>query len=47
VRTSGLQISTTPALTTLDDYHRESREQRISMEVRYPSDKIIKLDEEE
>lgn len=47
VRTSGLQISTSPALTTLDDYHRESREQRISMEVRYPSDKIIKLDEED
>ena len=47
VRTSGLQIATTPALTTLDDYHGESREQRISMEVRYPSDKIIKLDEEE
>jgi hypothetical protein len=47
VRTSGLQIATTPALTTLDDYHGESREQRISMEVRYPSDKIIKLDEED
>ena len=47
VRTSGLQISTSPALATLDNYHRESREQRISMEVRHPTDKIIKLDEED
>ena len=47
VRTSGLQIATTPALTTLDDYHRESIENRVGMEPRYPTDKIIKLDEEE
>lgn len=47
VRTSGLQIATTPALTTLDDYHMESKEDRISMEVRCPTDKIIKLDEVE
>ena len=47
VRTSGLQISTTPALNTLDDYHLESREPRISTEIRHPSEEIIKLDEEE
>jgi len=47
VRTSGLQIATTPALSTLDDYHQESREERISLEIRHPDDKIIKLDDEE
>ena len=47
VRTSGLQIATTPALATLDDYHRESKEERISLEVRHPSDEIIKLDDED
>jgi len=47
VRTSGLQIATTPALTTLDDYHQESREERLSLETRYPTDEIIKLDDEE
>ena len=47
VRTSGLQIATSSSLTTLDDYHRESRENRISTEIRFPSDKIIKLDEED
>lgn len=47
VRTSGLQIATTPALATLDDYHQESRENRLSLEIRHPDDKIIKLDDEE
>lgn len=47
VRTSGLQIATTPALTTLDEYHQESKEERISLEVRHPDDEIIKLDEVE
>jgi len=47
VRTSGLQIATSSALTTLNDYHRESKENRISLEIRYPSDKIIKLDDED
>ena len=47
VRTSGLQIATTPALTTLDEYHQESKEDRISLEIRHPSDEIIKLDDEE
>jgi hypothetical protein len=47
VRTSGIQIATTPALVTLDDYHRESKSPRISTEIRYASDKTIKLDEEE
>lgn len=47
VRTSGLQISTSPALTILDDYHLESKEERISLSIRHPSDKIIKLDDEE
>jgi hypothetical protein len=47
VRTSGLQIATTPALTTLDDYHLESKEERISLEVRHPTERIIKLDDED
>jgi len=47
VRTSGLQIATSSSLATLDDYHRESREQRLSTEIRYPSNEIIKLDEED
>ena len=47
VRTSGLQIATTPALTTLDDYHQESREERLSLEIRHPDDKIIRLDDED
>lgn len=46
VRTSGLQISTTPALTTLDDYHTESKQELISTMQRHPSEEIIKLDEE-
>lgn len=47
VRTSGLQIATSPALTTLDDYHHESKENRISMELRQPSDEIINLEDED
>jgi len=47
VRTSGLQIATSSSLATLDDYHHESREKRLSTEIRHPSDEIIKLDEED
>jgi len=47
VRTSGIQIATTPALNTLDDYHHESKEPRISFEIINTSDKIIRLNDEE
>ncbi len=47
VRTSGLQIATSSALTTLNDYHTESKENRISLEIRHPTDEIIKLDDED
>ena len=48
VRTSGLQIATTQALTMLNDYHRESLTAgRAGTEIRMPTDKIIKLDDEE
>jgi len=45
VRTSGLQIATTPALEMLDDYHRESKEVRAGMELKYPTNEVIKLSE--
>ena len=45
VRTSGLQIATTPALEMLHDYHKESREVRAGMERRSQIDDIIKLSE--
>lgn len=43
VRTSGLQIATTPALEMLEDYHQESKQIRAGMELRMPTDEIIKL----
>ncbi len=43
VRTSGLQIATTPALEMLDDYNEESKQVRAGMEPRTPTDEIIKL----
>jgi hypothetical protein len=43
VRTSGLQIATTPALEMLDDYHVESKQIRAGMEPRMPTNEIIKL----
>lgn len=43
VRTSGLQIATTPALDMLEDYHQESKQVRAGMEPRMPTDEIIKL----
>jgi len=43
VRTTGLQIATTPAIEMLNDYHEESREIRAGMEPRSPTDEIIKL----
>ena len=45
VRTSGLQIATTPALDMLEDYHTESREVRAGMEPKTPTDEIINLAE--
>jgi len=45
VRTSGLQIATTPALDMLEDYHIESKQVRAGMETRTPTDDIIKLSE--
>ena len=45
VRTSGLQIATTPALEMLDDYHIESKQVRAGMERRAPTNEIIKLSE--
>lgn len=47
VRTSGLQIATTPSLATLDEYHKESKEERISFEIVDRSDKVIHLNDEE
>lgn len=48
VRTSGLQISTTPALNTLDEFHQESRIQsRSGHETIGSADKIIKFTEAE
>jgi len=45
VRTSGLQIATTPALSTLDDYHKESKQPRVSLEIPHSSkEEIIKID---
>jgi hypothetical protein len=43
VRTSGLQISTSPALEMLEDYHLESRQVRAGMEPKIPTNEVIKL----
>lgn len=46
VRTSGLQISTTPALNTLNEFHKESRiEMQSGKETIGSKDKIIKFTE--
>lgn len=47
VRTSGMQIATTPSLKTLDEYHQEAKNPRISFEILDHSDKTIKLNEVE
>ena len=48
VRTSGLQIATTPALEFLDDYHRESKiEWQADKEIQSSPDKIINFSEAE
>lgn len=48
VRTTGLQIATTPAISLLDEFHRESLVSgKAGLELRFPSDKIIILEEEE
>lgn len=43
VRTSGLQIATTPALDMLNDYHEESKQVRAGMEPKAETHEIIKL----
>ena len=45
VRTSGLQIATTPALEMLDDYSIESKQPRAGMEHKVETDEIINLSE--
>ena len=48
VRTSGIQIATTPALNFLDEYHNESQTQwKAGKEIQGKTDKIIKFTEEE
>jgi len=47
VRTSGLQIATSQSLEMLNDYNLESRTAgKAGMEIRFPSNKVIKLEEE-
>ena len=45
VRTSGLQIATSPALDMLEDYHSESKQVRAGMEPKIETVDIIKLSE--
>jgi len=48
VRTSGIQISTTPALNLLDEFHQESRLcGKAGSEIRRPTDEIIKFSDAE
>lgn len=48
VRTSGIQISTTPALNMLDEFHQESMIYgKAGTEVRRPTDEIIKFSDAE
>ena len=48
VRTSGIQIATTPALDFLDEFHTESKtEWKAGKEIHGDSSKVIKLDEVE
>lgn len=48
VRTSGIQIATTQAWSMLNEYHHESLTAgRAGTELKLPTDKIIKLDDEE
>lgn len=48
VRTTGLQISTTSAITLLDDFHEESKTAgKVGTELRFPSKETIILNEEE
>lgn len=48
VRTSGLQIGTSQALNMLNDYHLEKLTAgKAGLEMRAPTDEIIKLDDEE
>lgn len=48
VRTSGLQIATSQALSMLNDYHTERMVSgKEGLEMRAPTDKVIRLDDEE
>ena len=48
VRTTALQIATTPALSLLEDFHKESKTAgKEGTRVRIPSDEVIKLDKVE
>jgi hypothetical protein len=48
VRTTGLQISTTPAISLLDEFHNESLVAgKAGLEQRFPSNEVIVLSEEE
>jgi len=48
VRTSGIQISTTPALNLLDEFHQESKLYgKAGSETRRPTDEIIKFSDAE
>ena len=47
VRTSGLQIATSQALNTLDEFHKDSLSGKAGKEILFPDDEIIKLDEVE
>jgi hypothetical protein len=48
VRTSGLQIATSQALNMMNDYHAESLVSgKAGLELRAPTDEVIRLDDEE
>jgi hypothetical protein len=48
VRTSGLQIATSQALNMMNDYHAESLVSgKAGLEMRAPTDEVIRLDDEE
>lgn len=47
VRTTGLQIATTPSLTLLNEFYEESRTSgRLGLDVNQPTNTVIKLNEE-
>lgn len=44
VRTSGIQIATSHALSMLDEYHQDSMKGKIGFETKLPTDEIIKME---